>query len=180
MLALALMKGPPSPKKFQRHMWSSLLTIIYNHPPAESEDDPAVAGVTNHILRIMHEVHPGMRLVEFFPSMKYIPNWCVHCFLIVFYSLLIMEYRLAKWKGDAQYWFIQDTRRNERLFSPVVDDFVRVTLQCSTNNIDDRYQYQAQGIDRPCFASTLLKNQDKCSLSGREQAWLLGDIVYVL
>ena len=90
MLALALMKGPPSPKKFQRHMWSSLLTIIYNHPPAESEDDPAVAGVTNHILRIMHEVHPGMRLVEFFPSMKYIPSWCVHCFS---YRVLLSSHR---------------------------------------------------------------------------------------
>jgi len=80
MLALALMKNPPSPKQFQRHTWSSLLSINYHHPPIESEDDPVVVGVADHILRVMHEVHPEMRLVEFFPWMKYIPSWCVYCF----------------------------------------------------------------------------------------------------
>ncbi|KAF8267197.1 cytochrome P450 [Lactarius quietus] len=130
-----------SPKQFQRHTWSGLLSIVYNHPPAESEDDPVVAGVANHILRIMHEVHPGMRLVELFPWMKYIPSWC-----------------FAKWKRDAQYWFIQDSLRNELLLGPVAADF-------------------EQGIDRPCFGTTLLKNQDKYPLSENERAWLLGDIV---
>ena len=80
MLALALMKHPPSLKQFQRHTWSGLLSINYNHPPVESEDASVVSNVGNHILRIMHEVHPGMRLVEFFPWMKYIPSWWVHCF----------------------------------------------------------------------------------------------------
>ena len=80
MLALALMKNPPSLKQFQRHTWSGLLSINYNHPPVESEDGPVVAGVGNHILRIMHEVHPGMRLVEFFPWMRYVPSWWVHRF----------------------------------------------------------------------------------------------------
>ncbi|KAI9450881.1 cytochrome P450, partial [Lactarius psammicola] len=140
MLALAFLKNPPSPEQFHRHMWSSLLSINYHHPPVESEDDPVVAGVAGHVLRIMHEVHPGMRLVEFFPWMKYIPSW------------------FAKWKRDAQHWFMQDSVRHEQLLSKVADDL-------------------AKGIDRPCFAATLLKNQDKYPLSGRERAWLLGEIV---
>ncbi|KAH9022268.1 cytochrome P450 [Lactarius pseudohatsudake] len=140
MLALALTKYPPSPKQFQRHTWSSLLSINYDHPPVDSEDDLVVSGVAEHILRIMHEVHPGMRLVEFFPWMKYIPNW------------------FAKWKRDAQHWFVRDSLRNEHLLSEVADDL--------TN-----------GIDRPCFGATLLKNQDKYPLSEHERAWLLGDIL---
>ncbi|KAH8979060.1 cytochrome P450 [Lactarius hatsudake] len=140
MLALALTKYPPSPKQFQRHTWSSLLSINYDHPPVDSEDDPAISGVAEHILRIMHEVHSGMRLVEFFPWMKYIPNW------------------FAKWKRDAQHWFVGDSLRNEHFLSEVADDLVN-------------------GIDRPCFGATLLKNQDKYPLSELERAWLLGDIV---
>ncbi|KAI9438805.1 cytochrome P450 [Lactarius indigo] len=138
ILTLALMKNPPSPKQFQRHTWSSLLSINYDHPPVESEDDPVVLGVAEHILRIMHEVHPGMRLAKFFPWMKY---------------------KLAKWKQDAQYWFVRDSLRNEHLLSGVVDDL------------------QAKVIDRPCFGATLLKNQDKYPLSERERAWLLGDVL---
>ncbi|KAH9047995.1 cytochrome P450 [Lactarius deliciosus] len=107
MLALALMKNPPSLKQFQRHAWSSLLSINYDHPPVESEDDPVVASIAGHILRIMHEVHPGMRLVEFFTWMKYIPS----CF--------------SKWKRDAQHWFIQDSLRNEHLLSEVADDLTK-------------------------------------------------------
>ncbi|KAI9450879.1 cytochrome P450 [Lactarius psammicola] len=140
MLALALLKNPPSLKQFQRHSWSSLLSINYDYPPVESEDDPVVAGVADHMMRIMHEVHPGMRLVEFFPLMKYIPSW------------------FAKWKRDTQHWFMQDSVRNEQLLSKVADDL-------------------AKGIDRPCFAATLLKNQDKHPLSERERAWLLGETV---
>lgn len=52
-------------------------------------------------------------------------------------------------------------------------------LQCSTNAKDDRYVHQAKKIDRPCFGTTLLKNQDKYPLSERERAWLLGGITYV-
>ncbi|KAF8265474.1 cytochrome P450 [Lactarius quietus] len=139
-LALALMKNPPSLKQFQRHTWSSLLSIVYNHPQVESDDDPVVAGVAGHILRIMHEIHPGNRLVEFFPWMKYIPSW------------------FAKWKRDAQYWFIQDSLRNEHLLSPIADDI-------------------ANEIDRPCFGTTVLKNQDKYPLHEHERAWLLSEIV---
>ena len=76
MLALALMKNSPSPQQFQRHTWSALLSMTYNHPPAESGDDPVIAGVANFILRMMHEIQPGMRLIEFFPWFKYIPSWC--------------------------------------------------------------------------------------------------------
>ncbi|KAF8267195.1 cytochrome P450 [Lactarius quietus] len=137
ILALALMKTPPMKKHFQRHAWSVVLSIIYNRPPVESEDDPVVVGIADHVQRVLHEMQPGNRLVEYFPWMRYIPS------------------RFAKWKRDAQNWFIKDTLRYERLLNNVADDL-------------------AKGIDRPSFGATLIKNQDKYHLSGREQAWLVG------
>ncbi|KAH9059193.1 cytochrome P450 [Lactarius vividus] len=141
VLALSLMKSPPSVKKhFQRHAWSIILSISYCLPPVESEDDPVIVGIADHVLRLTHELDPGARLVEYFPWMKYIPS------------------RFAKWKRDAQYWFIQDSLRYERLLDKVADDL-------------------AKGIDQPSFGATLIKNQRKYRLSKREQAWLVGDML---
>ncbi|KAH8982495.1 cytochrome P450 [Lactarius akahatsu] len=141
MLALALVKSPPSAKRhFRRHAWSIILSINYRLPPVESEDDPVIIGIVDHVERLSHEVEPGARLVEYFPWMRYIPS------------------RFAKWKRDAQYWFVQDSLRYERLLSKVVDDL-------------------AKGIDQPSFGATLLKNQGKYRLSEREQAWLVGDML---
>jgi cytochrome P450 len=142
MLALVLMNNPPMKKHFQRHAWSIVLSISYHLPPVESEDDPVIVGIANNVLRALHEMQPGNRLVEYFPWMAYIPS------------------RFAKWKRDAQYWFNHDSLRYERLLSKVADEL-------------------AKGIDQPSFAATLLKNQDKYQLSEREQAWLVGSMVYV-
>jgi cytochrome P450 len=66
--------------------------------------------------------------------------------------------RFAKWKRDAKYWFIQDSLMFEGLLGKVADDL--------TN-----------GIDRPSFGATVIKNQSKHDLSEREQAWLVGHMV---
>src|SRR6266702_997175 len=75
MLALALIKSPSNPERhLQRHASSIMLSVNYNFPPVDSEDDPAVVGVTNHVERMLHEMQPGARLVEFFTWMRYIPS----------------------------------------------------------------------------------------------------------
>ncbi len=51
-----------------------MLSIIYHLPPTESEEDPVVVGINDHVERILTEVQPGSRLVEYFPWMKYIPS----------------------------------------------------------------------------------------------------------
>lgn len=94
--------------------------------------------------------------------------------------LLNKARRLAKWKRDAQYWFIQDSLRNESLLRPVAEDFVRAFCSVLPKRKDDGYVHQAKKVDRPCFGATLLNNQDKYPLSERERAWLLGDVAYVL
>ena len=123
MLALSLMKSPRIKKNFQRHAWSIILSIDYHLPPVDSEDDPVVVGIADHVQRALHEMQPGNRLVEYFPWMRYIPSRCVwYC---LSWASLIVARRFAKWKRDAQSWFIQDTLRYERLLSKVADDLVR-------------------------------------------------------
>jgi cytochrome P450 len=140
ILALELIKNPPSPEKhFKRHASSIMLSIIYDLPPVESEDDPVVVAINEHVDRILFEVQAGSRLVEFFPWLKYVPS------------------RFAKWKRDAQYWYIHDSLMFERLLGKVADEL-------------------RDGIDRPSFGATVLKGQSKYGLSDREQAWIVGNM----
>ncbi|KAH8977904.1 cytochrome P450 [Lactarius hatsudake] len=145
MLALALMKNPSTlTKHLQRHAGSVMLSINYDFPPVDSEDDPVVVRIAKQVERLLHEMQPGARLVEIFTWMKYIPS------------------RFAKWKRDAEYWFIQDSLMYEGLLGKVADDL---------------FLHQANGIDRPSFGATVIQNQSKHDLSKREQAWLVGMMV---
>ncbi|KAI9452755.1 cytochrome P450 [Lactarius psammicola] len=117
-----------------------MLSVNYHFPPVDSEDDPVVVGVAKHVERLIHEMLPGMRLVEFFTWMRYIPS------------------RFAKWKRDAEYWFVQDSLTFEGLLGKVADDL-------------------ANGIDRPSFGATVITNQSKHDLSKRERAWLVGTML---
>ena len=172
------MKSPPTKKHFQRHAWSIILSIGYHLPPVESEDDPVVLGIADHVQRGLYEMQPGSRLVEYFPWMRYIPSRYV-VYDCAIYRELIKPHRFAKWKRDAQNWFIQDTLRYERLLSKVADDLVRARCCVPQMKWIIDAGSQAKGIDRPSFGATLIKNQDKYHLSGREQAWLVGAMVYV-
>jgi len=77
MLALSLMKSPPTKKHFQRHAWSIVLSINYHLPPVESLDDPVVVDIGKHLERVFQEMQLGARLVEYFPWMRYSPSRCV-------------------------------------------------------------------------------------------------------
>ncbi|KAH9057383.1 cytochrome P450 [Lactarius vividus] len=141
MLALVLMKNPSTlGKHFQRHAWSVMLSVIYHLPPVDSEDDPVVVRIAKQAERLLHEMQPGTRLVEFFTWMRYIPS------------------RFAKWKRDAEYWFVQDSLFFEDLLGKVANDL-------------------ANGIDRPSFGATVIQNRSTHDLSEREQAWLAGTTV---
>jgi hypothetical protein len=130
MLALELIKNPPSPEKhFKRHASSIMLSIIYDLPPVDSEDDPVVVAINEHVDRILFEVQPGSRLVEFFPWMKYIPS------------------RFAKWKRDAQYWYIQDSLMFERLLGKVADELVRARFAIVVfQEMYHNYQRREKGL----------------------------------
>ena len=75
MLALALIKSPPTLEKhFYRHASSIMLSVNYHLPPVESEDDPNVVAVEKHARRFLHEMESGTRMVEYLPWLRYIPD----------------------------------------------------------------------------------------------------------
>ena len=41
------------------------------------------------------------------------------------------------------------------------------------------FRHQANGVDRPSFGASVITNQSKHDLSEREQAWLVGHMLYV-
>ncbi|KAH9053931.1 cytochrome P450 [Lactarius vividus] len=142
MVALDLMKSPSDREThLRRHSLSIMLSINYNLPPAQSERDPLLLGITDRIRDISHTLEPGAHLVEFFPWLRYVPSM------------------FAKWKREAQLWFVETTSLFERLVSNVADDL-------------------ANGIDKPSFAAALVKNQEKYNLSERERAWVAGTMLF--
>ena len=75
MLALTLIKNPPTLEKhFHRHTISIMFSINYHFPPTESEDDPRVVAIDDHARRMLYEMKPGTRLVEYLPWLRYIPS----------------------------------------------------------------------------------------------------------
>ena len=77
-LALALMRSPSALEShLQRHASSIMLSINYHLPPTQSEEDPIVVRAANHARRVLHEIQPGVRLVEYFNWLRYVPSKCV-------------------------------------------------------------------------------------------------------
>lgn len=126
MLTLSLMNNPiqENLKHFQRHTASIMFSVNYHLPPVESEDDPRVVGIADLLQRLLHEMKPGARLVEYFPWLRHVPSRCVAHRAIDRGFPDILLCRFAKWKRDAQYWFIQDTLMLQRLLNNVSEDLV--------------------------------------------------------
>ncbi|THU84482.1 cytochrome P450, partial [Dendrothele bispora CBS 962.96] len=106
--AVLLTQGVLSdPKNFDDHLRrtavSSIMTMLYDYPPIQSQDDPTVKRIHDFVVRLTRAALPGAHLVEFFPWMRYIPS------------------SLAKWKRDAEQGFAKDSVLFEGLFKSVQD-----------------------------------------------------------
>ncbi|KAI0066959.1 cytochrome P450 [Artomyces pyxidatus] len=119
----------------QRASSSMVMSVTYDTPPMEAEDDPIVKDVNEFSEHILRSAVPGAHLVEVFTWMKYIPS------------------RFAKWKRDAE-----EAHAN---FSRVFEDLY--------NSVGTKL---ANGINRPSFSASLLKDAGHNQLSVRENAWL--------
>ena len=62
------------PKQFHRTGASTIMSIVYDYPTLESEDDPAVKNIEDFMLRICDAMKPGRYLVDIFPWMMCIPE----------------------------------------------------------------------------------------------------------
>jgi hypothetical protein len=75
MLALVLIQSPSDLiKHLQRHAASIMLSILYHLPPPDSENDPVVVEIREHIERWVRELQPGARLVDILPWLRYVPS----------------------------------------------------------------------------------------------------------
>ena len=65
----------------------------------------------------------------------------------------------------------------QRLLGKVADDLVRAGRSKQKDEMNHVSLHQANGIDRPSFAATIIKTQSKHGLPELEQAWLVGDML---
>ncbi|KAF9463397.1 cytochrome P450 [Collybia nuda] len=88
---------------------STVLCSVYGWNPIEPRDDPVVQRINDILHRMARAALPGAYLVEFFPTMIYLPKW------------------MAKWKREGLEWFAKDTK----MFGDFLSD---VEERASTGN----------------------------------------------
>ncbi|KAI0306216.1 cytochrome P450 [Multifurca ochricompacta] len=162
MLTLTLMKNPSAlDKHFQRHASSILLSVNYHHPPVQSEDDPIVVTLANHVRRLLHELEPGVRLVEYFPWLKHIPS------------------RFAEWKRNALFYYNHDSLMFERLVKKVADDLANGIDQPSfcASLIKNQSKHNLSERQRAWLAGDMLAAGTETT-STTLLWWLLAMLVY--
>jgi cytochrome P450 len=75
LLAWNLLANPADlDKQFRRTAASMIMSVLYDLPPVESDNDPNVSRVKEHMARLVASTTPGAHWVEFLPWMKYIPK----------------------------------------------------------------------------------------------------------
>ena len=84
------------------------MSIVYDHPPIKSEDEPSVVRINDFVERIVRAAYPGAHLVEFFTWMRYLPEW------------------MAKWKREAMKWYKHDSAFFVGLYNDVRKRVVRI------------------------------------------------------
>ncbi|KAI9441888.1 cytochrome P450 [Lactarius indigo] len=176
ILALALMNNPAPPERhFYRHAWSIMLSVNYDLPPVESEKDPCLNEIEDHLARFMSEIQPGTRLVEFFPWLRYVPN------------------RFAKWKRDTENWFVQDSNMFKRFLGRVDDNLANGIDQPSfaATVIKNQSKHGLSELEKAWLVghtfeagSEDLKASSDCSIAGGDTTsssllwWLLAILAY--
>ncbi|KAI0294297.1 cytochrome P450 [Multifurca ochricompacta] len=162
MLTLGFMKSPSALQKhFERHALSILLSVNYHHPPTQSEDDPIVVALANHVRRLLHEMEPGVRLVEFFPWLRYIPS------------------RFTQWKQNARFYYNHDSLMFEGLVKKVADDLANGIDQpsFSASLIKNQSKHNLSERERAWLAGDMLAAGTETT-STTLHWWLLAILVY--
>jgi cytochrome P450 len=59
---------------FRRTTASVIMSIVYDSPTIDSQEDTSVTFVSNMVARLAHAGAPGAHLVEFAPFLKAIPS----------------------------------------------------------------------------------------------------------
>lgn len=112
LLASALLASPRAQdleKHFQRTAASATMSMLYDYPTLETENDKTLSEIHAFIDRLSIAAVPGAYLVDVFPWMMHIPERFV--IVSMTYSfLLVIRYRVrfARWKAEGRRYFEHD------------------------------------------------------------------------
>jgi hypothetical protein len=126
LLASAILDNPDALEKhIQRSSASSTMSILYDYPTLENEDDETITQICAFIDRMSAASAPGAFLVELFPWMIHIPER-YESISLTFASvrLELWSVRFAKWKREGMEHFQQHTTMFNGLFNTVCSDIV--------------------------------------------------------
>ena len=125
-MASALLRNPEAREKhFQRCSASATMSILYDYPTLEKENDKTLEEIYAFVDRISKAANPGEHLVDVFPWMIHIPDRSVLIPIGYFSHVSRNGISLAKWKRVGKQYFKQHTRMFETLFNNVRDEVVR-------------------------------------------------------
>ena len=125
-MASELLRNPEAREKhFQRCTASATMSILYDYPTLETENDKTLEEIHAYIDRISKAATPGEHLVDVFPCMIHIPDRSVLISIGDFSHISRHSTSLAKWKREGKQYFKQHTRMFETLFNNVRHEVVR-------------------------------------------------------
>ena len=125
LLASALLRNPEArDKHFQRCTASATMSIVYDYPTLETEDDKTLKEIHAFNDRASAASAPGANLVELFPWMIHIPDRSVLTRIDTFFHISCNGISLAKWKREGKQYFKQHTKMFETLFNNVRHEIV--------------------------------------------------------
>ena len=94
-----------------------MLSVVYDLPPVESISDPTVVEINHFTDTTVEYARPGQYLVEFFPSLRYLPS------------------SIAKWKRDAEDGFKYYSQYFQDMFHDVEKRIVRCYIYHSFSHL---------------------------------------------
>ena len=129
ILASGLLASPRAhdlEKHFQRTTASVTMSMLYDYPTLETENDKTLTEIRAFIDRMSTAAVPGASLVEVFPWMMYIPERFVLTFMRCFFrSVLWFCVRFARWKSNGRRHFVQHNAMFQTLLDRARNDVVR-------------------------------------------------------
>lgn len=141
LLASALLADPGAPEKhFKCTAASAIMSIIYDYPTLETDNEKNVKQIFAFTDRISEAAAPGTYLVELFPWMLYIPERSVLTSMWYFSGSVVWPwFRFARWKSEGNQYFRQFNALFESLFNRVRSDLVGICAEAISRNIHQVY-----------------------------------------
>ena len=107
LLASAVLKNPDAiDKHIQRTSASATMSILYDYPTLENEDDETLTNIHAFIDRLSAATAPGAYLVELFPWMIHIPER-YESMRFIFFGLITWNYGTSGLRsGNVKEWSV--------------------------------------------------------------------------